>query len=359
MNLTVSGAPVGSARVRRLKLREFLHLVGGFWHRHAANRSWLLTFAILAVAVSEIVVQLWINQWNGWFFDMLAKKATGQLAHVTLAFIGLAILAIGLGALGVLCRMLLQVRWRQWLTSELLDLWLSENRYLRLLSIDGEGNNPEYRIAEDVRLSTEPVTDFVTGLVSALLTSAAFLGLLWSLGGDVAIPGTDVRLPGYMVYAVLAYSLCAWLLTMLAGTGYVGLVKDRNEAEARLRYELIHLREQASFVQVMPSPARQRAGIAHALSGVARAWTKVAYRAAQMTWISYGNVIIAPVVPLLLVAPKYLADEMTLGTVMQVSLAFVQVQTALNWFVANYARLAEWYASVVRVIALEEALHEL
>lgn len=346
-------------RARQLKLREFLRLVGGFWHRQAANRSWLLTFAILFVAVGEIIVQLWINEWNGWFFDMLAKKETGRLTHLTLVFIGLAAVAIALAALGVLCRMLLQVRWRQWLTSELLDLWLSDNRYLRLLSIGNDGNNPEHRIAEDVRLSTEPVTDFITGLITALLTSAAFLGLLWTLGGDVTIPGTDFNLPGYMVYAVLLYSLFAWLLTLFTGAGYVSMVKDRNEAEARLRYELIHLREQGKRGPVTSNPARHRAGISRALLGVAGAWTRVAHRSAQMTWISYGNIIIAPVVPLLLVAPKYLSGEMTLGTVMQVSLAFVQVQTALNWFVANYARLAEWYASVVRVIALEEALHEL
>lgn len=344
---------------RRLRLREFMHLVGGFWYRHSARRSWLLTFVILAVAVAEIVVQLWINEWNGWFFDTLAKKEIGKLGHITLAFIGLAIAAIALGALGVLCRMLLQVRWRQWLTSELLDLWLSDNRFMRLLSIGGDGNNPEYRIAEDVRLSTEPVTDFVTGLVAALLTSATFLGLLWSLGGDVVIPGTSINVPGFMVFAVLLYSLGAWLLTMFIGAGYVSLIKDRNEAEASLRYELIHLREQASLVQVATSRPHPRARITRAIAGVAGAWTRVAHRSAQMTWVSYGNVVIAPVVPLLLIAPKYLADEMTLGTVIQVALAFVQVQTALNWFVANYAKLAEWYASVVRIIALEEALNEL
>lgn len=352
-------SPLHRPRARRLRLREFFHLVGGFWHRRAANHSWLLSFAIIFVAVGEIIIQLGINEWNGRFFDMLAKKETGSLGHLTLIFIGLAAIAIALAALGVLCRMLLQVRWRQWLTSELLDLWLSDNRYLRLLSIGDDGNNPEHRIAEDVRLSTEPVTDFITGLITALLTSAAFLGLLWTLGGDVVIPGTDFTVPGYMVYAVLLYSLCAWLLTLFTGSGYVGMVKDRNEAEARLRYELIHLREQGQSVLVTSNPTRHRAGISRALLSVASAWTRVAYRSAQMTWISYGNVIIAPVVPLLLVAPKYLSGEMTLGTIMQVSLAFVQVQTALNWFVANYARLAEWYASVVRVIALEEALHEL
>jgi hypothetical protein len=45
-----------------------------------------------------------------------------------------------------------------------------------------------------------------------------------------------------------------------------------------------------------------------------------------MTWISYGSTTHRPVVPLLLVAPKFLADEITDGVV---AIAFVQVQAAL------------------------------
>ena len=346
-------------QTERLRFGDFLHLVGGFWSHPASVGPWVLTFGVLAIAVLEIVIQVGINHWNGWFFDILSGRRAGQLGHATLVFIGLAVAAIGAGATGVLCRMLLQVRWRQWLTSELLDHWLRDSRYLRLVSIGGDGNNPEYRIAEDVRLSTEPVTDFITGLIGALLTSMAFLGLLWTLGGDIAIPGTAMRLPGYMVFAVLLYSAVAWVLIILVGGSYVNVVKSRHEAEAKLRYELIHLREQSVIRHQVAAPAEQRAVIARALTGVAAAWTRVAHRSAQMTWITYGNTIIAPVVPLLLVAPKYLDGSMSLGEMMQVAMAFVQVQTALNWFVGTYVRLAEWYASVVRVVALEEALDQL
>jgi len=93
----------------------------------------------------------------------------------------------------------------------MLDNWLSEYRFVRLVSISGDGNNPEYRIADDVRLSSEPLTDFVTGLISAVLMSVAFLGLLWTLGGTIAVPGLPFAVPGYMVYVVLLYSAVAWV----------------------------------------------------------------------------------------------------------------------------------------------------
>jgi putative ATP-binding cassette transporter len=65
-------------------------------------------------------------------------------------------------------------------------------------------------------------------------------------------------------------------------------------------------------------------------------------------FVSHGNFIIASVIPVILCAPKYLAGEMTLGTVMQAAAAFVQVQYAFNWIVDNYPRLAEWTASARR-----------
>jgi putative ATP-binding cassette transporter len=359
MNDASALSAAGSTQVRHLQLVEFLHLVGGFWRGPTGHSAWMLTFSVLSVAVLEILVQLGFNAWNGWFFDILDGRRAGTITEATVTFVALAVVTIGAGVVGVLCRMLLQVRWRAWLTGEMLDSWLSESRFMRLVSIGGDGNNPEYRIADDVRLSTEPVTDFVTGLISAVLMSVAFLGLLWTLGGTFAVSGIPFAVPGYMVFAVLLYSAVAWLITILLGGGYADVVRARNEAEARLRYELIHLREQAAGLSVTVDPARERAGLGRALAHVVGAWTRVAHRSAQMTWVSYGNTIVAPVVPLLLVAHKYLSGEMSLGTVMQVSMAFVQVQAALNWFVANYARLSEWYASVVRVLALQVALDDL
>jgi putative ATP-binding cassette transporter len=75
-----------------------------------------------------------------------------------------------------------------------------------------------------------------------------------------------------------------------------------------------------------------------------------------MTLVTYSSLLVTPVIGLLLCLPKYLADTMTLGEVVQASAAFVVVQTAFNWFTDNYAKLAEWAASANRVASLLIAL---
>jgi putative ATP-binding cassette transporter len=68
---------------------------------------------------------------------------------------------------------------------------------------------------------------------------------------------------------------------------------------------------------------------------------------------------LAPIIPILLCAPKYVGGTMTLGQMMQAASAFVTVQVAFNWIVENYPRLADWTASAHRVASLLVSLDRL
>ena len=78
-----------------------------------------------------------------------------------------------------------------------------------------------------------------------------------------------------------------------------------------------------------------------------------------MTWLSNANLVLMPVVPLLLGAPKYLQGNLTLGELMQTAAAFAQVHLSLNWLANNAVRIAEWLASARRVVELSASCDEL
>src|SRR4051812_41213155 len=46
----------------------------------------------------------------------------------------------------------IQRRWRAWLTASVLTRWLANGRYYQLNVVEGDHKNPEYRIAEDLRV---------------------------------------------------------------------------------------------------------------------------------------------------------------------------------------------------------------
>ena len=100
--------------------------------------------------------------------------------------IALAAASIALAVTAVWGRMTFQRSWREWLTHQLLDLWLVHDNYRLLDGGPGEPQLAEYRIAEDARIATDAPIDLLVGLLSSVLTAATFVVVLWTVGGGLA-----------------------------------------------------------------------------------------------------------------------------------------------------------------------------
>src|SRR5918993_6053059 len=183
--------------------RAFARLVGGWWRGATARRAWVLSLGLAGLVFANIGLNVTVNAWNRMFFDALEKRDSGTLLFALLAFAGLVVVIAAIGVLIVVTRETLQVRWREWLVGRLKGLWLGRQRYYRLSLAQVEPPNPEQRIADESRLSTEPVVDFAIGLLNAFLSFAAFIGILWSVGGAITFPlgGAAVTIPAYMTLA--------------------------------------------------------------------------------------------------------------------------------------------------------------
>jgi putative ATP-binding cassette transporter len=252
---------------------------------------------------------------------------------------------------GILTRQLLQLYWRQKITERLLNLWITNQAFYRLNVIRTDDFAPEHRIAEDARLTVEPIVDLVIGFMTAAVTCIAFVGILWRLGGSITVGGID--LPGFMVLGAIAYAVSVSLLMMVVGSSYAQRVRDRSEAEAQFRYGLTHLRENAESIALVRGELGEQVSLLGHLGRVVEAWRRYALRWGYMTIIVNASALAAPIVPLLLMMPKYLAEPgMTFGTVMQAATAFGTVQGSLAWVTSNFARLSEWYAAASRVAEL-------
>jgi putative ATP-binding cassette transporter len=140
---------------------------------------------------------------------------------------------------------------------------------------------------------------------------------------------------------------------------FVPVAESKNHAEAEFRYALTRLRENGESIAILGGEEEERAGLAKLLSNVVRVWGRLAAQYMRTTFVSTGNYVIASVIPVILCAPKFLNDTMTLGQVMQATSAFISVQYAFNWIVDNYPRLAEFAASARRVANLMVSLDRL
>lgn len=342
-------------------LRNFARVASGYWSGDKRREAWALTLGALALALVTLAVQIGVNRWHRFFFDALERKDAAALTQGLLIIVALVAAAAATAVLFVHARMRLQLRWRQWLTGRLAGDWLAERRFYQLTIGDDRGSNPEYRIADDARMATEPMVDFLIGLTNAMLMAVAFLGVLWSIGGvlEVGVGGSTLRIPGYLVFAAILYALTASGLTYFIGRPLIRAADAKNGAEAKLRYELTRVRENAETIAMIGGDDQEKARIEASFRLLARRWLAVIRNHARMTWVINANAVLAPVAPLLLGAPAYLNGSMSLGMLMQAAAAFVQVQLALNWLVDNAIRLAEWRAAAERVGQLIDAFDEL
>ena len=338
----------------------FLAMARGFWRGESKRNAWLLTGGILAFTLGNMLAGLGVNQWNRFFFDALEKRDLSAVSLGVGLIAGLAFFSAACSVGLTQFRMRMQVSWRQWLSRHLIGIWLAERRFYQL-NVVNPTINPEGRITDDARLAIEPVVDFAVGLVNALLVSLAFLSILWIVAGslEIGLGGVGFALPGYMVWVAIAYAVIASTATFFVGHPLIGLVERKNGAEADLRYELTRVRENAENIALIGGDEEESIRLDERLSAMVRRWVGVIVQQSRMIWILNANTVLLPIVPLLCVAPKYLSGQLTLGAVVQVAAAFGQVQIALNWFVDNAIRLAEWTAAAQRVVVLKNAFQGL
>lgn len=343
-------------------VRRFWRTARGFWsHPKSWKVAWLMTVCLVALVIGQLFFQYQLNLWNKAIFDALEKKDSATVLRQAMIFVPLAAGSIAVAVCIVYARMRTQRRWRAWLTEHTITRWLAKGRYYQLNLIEGDHKNPEARIAEDIRIATEQPVDFAVGILSAVLTSVTFMGVLWSVGGNlnIEIGGAALFIPGYLVIAVVLYCVIISGLMLVIARSFVPTAETKNQVEAEFRFALTRVREYGESIAILGGEKEERSGLDKLLNKVITTWAKMAGQYMRTMFVSHGNFVIASVIPVILCAPKYLTGEMTLGTVMQAAAAFIQVQYAFNWIVDNYPRLAEWTASARRASNLLVAVDSL
>jgi vitamin B12/bleomycin/antimicrobial peptide transport system ATP-binding/permease protein len=337
--------------------RRFLRLARGFWTGSTRVKAWWLT-ALLAVCLClNLAAALAINRWHKVFFDALEQKNTQTLLVGIGLILALAVFSASASVAQLQTRTRLQLRWREWLTDTLITRWLLNRHFYQLTIVQTDADNPEARIAEDGRIAIDLLVDFSLGVLNAALAAVSFIGILWFVGGSLTVAG--ITIPGYMVFACILYSALSTLGMFLLGRKLVQRVEERTAGEAQLRYELTRVKDNAEIIALMAGDADEHARLGATFTELVQRHLRALMWQARMMWLTGGNYVLAPVVPLLLGAPKYLAGEMSLGSLMQAAAAFTQVQVALNWLADNAVRLADWFAASHRVTQLSDAIDHL
>ena len=318
----------------------------------------LLAIGVVVVICANAAAQIWLNIWQRDFYEAIEQRHIADFMTQLMVF---AVIAGGLLVLVVSqtwLRAMVDVRLREWLTHDLLDQWLVRKQ-VYMLSFAGEiGVNPDQRIQQDAQHLTDLTTTLAIGLLQSSLLLISFTGVLWVLSGQVMFDfgNGPVTIPGYMVWCALAYSLGGSLLAWHVGRPLIPLNAERYAREADLRVALVRVNEHADGIVLHDGEADERRMLDEPVDGVVTMMARLAGGLARLTWITSGYGWLALVVPIVVAAPGYFGGHMSFGTLMMVVGAFNTVQASLRWFVDNLSQIADWRATLLRVVAFRDAL---
>ncbi len=320
-----------------------------------------LPLGSVVVIATNAVFQIQLNNWQGALYDALQNRDLAAFGHQLLVFLSI----VGVLLLLVVAQAWLtevgKVRLRGWLTRDLLDEWLKPKKAYLLAFAGDVGVNPDQRIHEDARHLTELSVDLGNGLLQASLMLLSFIGVLWILSAQVAFDfgHGDITIPGYMVWCAIAYASVGSWLAWRVGRPLINLNAERYAREADFRVSLIKVAERSEAIVLYQGEGDERSHLDqsfHKIQSVAR---RLASGIVSLTWVTSGHGWLAMAVPFLIASPGYFSGRLTLGTLMVAAGAFNQVQYALRWFVDNFSKIADWRATLLRIMALRDALQSI
>jgi putative ATP-binding cassette transporter len=318
----------------------------------------VLLAAVLAIELSIVGINVLINQWNNRFYNALQDRSWDLFVHELLIFCGLAGAFIVLAVYQLYLNQWLQIRWRRWMTATYLDDWLEGANHYRMQLLGDAADNPDQRIADDIRLFIELTLLLGVGFLSSVVTLGSFAAILWALSAAAPLHvfGVSYDIPGYLVWIAIAYAIVGTALTHLIGRPLIPLNFQQQRYEADFRFNLVRVRENSEQIALLDGEPAETVRLLDRFGHVVRNWHGIMIRQKKLTFLTAGYGQISLIFPLIVVSPAYFAGAIQLGGMMQTAAAFTSVQTALSFFVTAYPQLAQWRAVIDRLDGFNRAV---
>jgi vitamin B12/bleomycin/antimicrobial peptide transport system ATP-binding/permease protein len=343
-------------------LFQFIKWAGPFWNSKNRFEIRKDTVFLIALTVLQIYLAIIITEWNADLFDALEQHSmsgiVAQIGVLILIFMG----SIAVTTMHLIVKRRLLIGWRIWLTELVISKWMDKGRHYQITFMaKNNHDNPDERIAEDIRIATEEAITLGHSLFYSILLLGSFAEILWRLSGTVVfdLGLFSFAITGYLVWISIAYSVLASILGWWTGKPLTAATNARQSEEANYRYGLIKAQEHSQSIALIHGEDNEQKRFKHSFKAIIDTYQQQTDAWKQIQIFTSGYSVVSMGLPLLVAAPRYIVGAISLGTLMQSVQAFQQLVSALSWPVNNMPGIAGWRASVERVLGLVKALDEL
>jgi putative ATP-binding cassette transporter len=240
----------------------------------------------------------------------------------------------------------LSLQWRRWLTHQFIDHYFRDRAYYNLNASGAEIDNPDQRIAEDVRSFTQESLTFLLVVVESVLSVIAFSGVLWGISKP-------------LVFFLVLYALIGTIVTTAVfGKPLVRLNFEQLRKEADFRFSLVRIRENAEAIAFYRGEAQESHQVKQRFIEIFDNVKRLLVWELNLNVLTNAYEFIPFVLPALVVAPAIFAGEIEVGKVSEAQGAFVRVFFSLNVVVARFQALTTFGAGINRLYSFAAFLEQ-
>lgn len=322
--------------------RQFAIVATPYWKSEVKFKAFGLLAILLLLLLAVNGLNVAINFVSGEF--MTAFSAKNQPTFYKMLAIYFGVFVVGTPVVVFYSWIVdkLALHWRTWLTQHLTAKYLQNRNYYRINS-DSSIDNPDERIAQDVKDFTAGALSLVLNILSSAVTLVSFIAILWNISNQ-------------LVGVVLVYALTGTLATIWMGRRLIGLKFDQLKKEANFRYDLIHVRNNVESIAFHQGEAHEAKRIGARFADAVKNFNALIGWQRNVGFLTTGYNYMIVLIPSLLIAPLYFAGKVPFGVQTQADMAFGQILGALSLIISSFESITSLIAQSKRLGSFVEAL---
>lgn len=340
----ISDARVDGRQPLKTTLRQFRVITRAFFaseRRHKA-RGFLISLLVLALSVGA--VQILMSYAGRDFMTAITRKDTATYLPTLGWYVATFALAIPIGVFYRWVEERLALLWREWMAQHLVKRYFNNRAYYRLRGTESV-DNPDQRISEDVRNFTTSSLSFLLIALNSLITLLGFMGVLWTISST-------------LVLLLVVYAVAGTAISIAIGRRLVSLHYNQYQKEADFRYGLVRVRDNAESIAFYRGEKREHLDLFTRLTAAVMNMRLIIIMNRRLAFFTNSYNYVALVLPVIVVAPLYMRDEVEFGVVTQAAGAFSQVLAAFSLIITQFGGLSAYLAGVQRLGSLWDQLDE-
>jgi putative ATP-binding cassette transporter len=322
--------------------KQFWSLAKLYWLGNEKKGALTLLFMLFILLVAYTQLSVLLNQQQGNIISSLSAQKIERFQTTIKTFFIILVIYVPLYASFGYVQGMLGNYWRKWLTSSFLNRYFSQRAFYKLGNFNTDLDNPDQRIAEDIKGFTVDSLGFLLAIVSSVFQVIAFSFALWQISSS-------------LVYILLVYALFGSVIVVgVFGRKLVKINFNQIKKEANFRFGLVRIRENSESIAFYQGENQENQSLKRKFEEVFQNFNLlVLWKEIYLGLFSHAYNFFPYILPAIIIAPQVLSGNLEVGKVTEAAGAFAVIFHSLNFIVEKFQSLTAFAASVERLSNLK------